>query len=103
MKRNLVAAALIALMPLAANASDARICYSSILNLTQGAPSGTVTYPQIGNTTSFACGLDKSYNLPQLSQMGWIVVSIAPVEYQMIYNTDGTITSRSRYMLLIQK
>ena len=100
----LAAAALAATAP-SARAADGRICYSTLLSMTEsGAVTGTRTYPQIGNSTMFYCGINNAYyTLTQLTQMGWSVQVPVPTQYSMTYNTDGSITTRWRYMLVIQK
>ena len=110
MKGNRIAASALCLglLPLIASqavAADGSVCYSTpVFTVTQSSPFGTVNYPQLSNTTKFSC----STNIPlstikELSQAGWIIVSTSPVAYSTTTSQDGTVTSKTRVMLVIQK
>jgi hypothetical protein len=97
-------AALMVLAP-AASAADGLICYSSTFSYNIGGGSTSVTYPQVTNATTFYCtSAMSSLTVSQLSQLGWIVVSLTDVPYSQTADPNtGSQTSRLRYRLVIQK
>ncbi len=86
-----------------AQAADGYICYSSLFYQTSVSGPGTEHSPQLSNSTKFKCWSDTGYTVHQLSQSGWTIVQMAPVMYSMTVNNDGTVVSRTRYQLVIQR
>ena len=91
------------LSPAAAIAADGGVCYSSIFTETGSPGSGTTTHPQLTNATPFTCFTTTPYTIKQLSALGWIISSVQTVAYSETYNTNGTYTSKSRIMIILQK
>ncbi len=91
------------LSPTVAMAADGYVCYSSIFTETGSPGSGTTTHPQLTNTTPFTCATTTPYTIKQLSALGLIITSVQTVAYSETYNTNGTYTSKSRIMLILQK
>ncbi len=91
------------LSPTAAIAADGGVCFSSILTQTGTSGYGTTAYPQMTNATTFTCFTTTPYTIRQLSALGWIISSVQPVAYSTTLNTNGTYTSKSRIMLILQK
>ena len=98
------ASASLLLAPALAHAADGHVCFGPLLTTTSKStiPS-TTTYPQISDSTTFACGLGTAYTIRQLSQLGWIIVSVQPAAYSTSLNSDGSATTKERVMLVIQK
>ena len=84
-------------------AADGAVCYSGFFKMTSTGGAGTTTYPQLGNHHKFNCGWVTTYTIKELSQLGWIIVSSTPVIYSTTTNTDYSITTLTRQMLVIQK
>jgi hypothetical protein len=86
-----------------AHAADGYVCYSKLFYQTSTPGYGTNVYPQVSNSTTFKCWSSTGYTMHQLSQSGWTIVQMAPVVYSMTASSDGTLVSRTRYQLVIQR
>lgn len=92
--------------PGVAQAADGALCYSETLTVTQAQQTGTVNYPQITNTTKFICNSGVPYTIKQLSAAGWIIENMQPTQLSTTTTVNGsdiTVTSKTRYILTIQK
>lgn len=107
MKRLLASsfAAVIALASTSAFAADGMLCFSTVFSVPVASGFGTTSYPLLSNSTKFRCGAETTYTrtITSLSQGGWIIDNIMPEAVSSTVNSDGTGTSRSRYVLTIQK
>jgi hypothetical protein len=95
-----------ATFPGTAQAADGSLCYSETLTVTQTEQTGTVTYPQITNATKFLCNSGVPYTLKQLSVAGWIIENMQPTTLSTtttVNGTDITITTKTRYIITIQR
>lgn len=99
----LAASSLLAFAP-ATQAADALICYSSIFSQTAGGGgTGTVNFPQLTNATKYTCNSTAQYTVSQLAQGGWVVVQLDEALYSNTYHSDGSVTTASRYRLIIRR
>jgi len=99
----MVTAALLGTGVSQAYAADGYVCYSNLFYQTSTSGYGTQIYPQMSNSTTFKCWSATGYTVHQLSQSGWTIVQMAPVMYSTTVSSDGTVVSRTRYQLVIQR
>ena len=110
MKGNRIAASVFVLGILSAfasqaHAADGSVCYSTpVFSMTQSGVYGTTSYPQLSNTTKFSCSTTIPLStIKELSQAGWIIVSTSPVVYSTTTSQDGSVTTKTRVLLVIKK
>ena len=85
------------------HAAEGYICHSNIFYQTSVGGLGTQYSPQISNSTKFECWSETSYTVSQLSQSGWKIVQMVPTLYSMTTKSDGSVVTRTRFQLVIQR
>lgn len=85
----------------AAAAADGMVCYSTPLITNQVAGFGTTNYPQLDNTTKFACRTPTQYTFRQLMAKGYKVESLMPVVQSVTIASTGASSTTTRYMLVV--
>lgn len=87
---------------LAHAAGDAQVCYTQHVAVYSPMGYGTMTWPQLGNTSTFTCRSGVQYTMSQLAARDWNISQVS----QVLTSTTTTETSSKqvlRFQMIIQK